>query len=96
MIGSASGASCGVVAEQVPGGVLTVDAAVPGAAGGGAAAGASAAAPGPTIGLSGITAATPGLSASVATAELGTRAAMASTSPYLCTSAAPSCSSWSR
>jgi hypothetical protein len=33
------------------------------------------------MGLSGITAATPGLSASAPTAELGTRAAIASTSP---------------
>ena len=93
---SASGASCGV-AEQAPAGALTVDAAVSGmAAVGTSAAGGSAAAAGPTIGLSGITAATPGLSASVATAELGIRAAMASTSAYLCTSAAPSCSSWLR
>ena len=77
VIDSASGPSCGVVAEQVPGGGFSVAAAESGAAG---AAGAPAAAPGPTIGLSEITAAIPGLSVSAATAELGTRAAIASTS----------------
>ena len=98
--GSASGASCGVAAEQVPGGVLTVDAAGPAAAGapaataGTAAARRSAAAALPDlIGLSGITAATPGLAVSDATAEPGSRAAIASTSAYRCTSAHLSCAS---
>ena len=81
---SPSGESCGVVAEQVPGGVVTVvgrddaaDAPAPAPPAPAPAAGAPPVATegdGPAIGLSGITAATPGLSGDPRFAAAGTRA----------------------
>jgi hypothetical protein len=78
--GSASGDSCGVVAEQVPGGVVTVAAAAPAPAAPAAPPPVATDGEGPTIGLSGMTAATPGLSEIRAAAVAGIRAEIAVTS----------------